>query len=293
MRTPTPIYSQTQLERIRWQAFRNDSGESIPAFALLRPTGWTSVEGLPMLTMGKPNADSQEGLFLNSERSVDTGGFGTCTWDSPGNVAYTGSSPSNGQTWGGKSGSWLLNSGYGGWLVVGGSHTARGQNVVYAQRNTARSGIQFWCGEVSGQSVTTTSNTLVTIGSDSVYYKGAIWSLASSELTISATFNARIAMTTTFSPAGAADINCFAILQKYTGGVWDSDVYEVAKDWSHVRTQLIYTGGAASPSMTITSCVVSNVSVTSGEKYRVVSRKGAVGNSNFDVGVILDIQERP
>jgi hypothetical protein len=54
----------------RWLAFRNDSGETIPPFAVLRITGVVTIAGRAVLTVSKPNADG--GTFYAVNGAVVT-----------------------------------------------------------------------------------------------------------------------------------------------------------------------------------------------------------------------------
>lgn len=104
----------------RWLAFRNDSGETIPPFAVLRITGVVTIEGRAVLTVAKPNADGGTFYAVNGAVSVVSGGYGSCTRDAPCMAACDDSvTPSVGEEWGVMSASWELQRGYGGYRVIG------------------------------------------------------------------------------------------------------------------------------------------------------------------------------
>jgi hypothetical protein len=111
---------------IRWLSFRNDTGEPIPPFAVLRPTGVVTVQGQAVLTVARPNADGGSFYFFNGPFAVDAGGFGSCTGDFPCFAAYdTADVPALGQQWGAKNGSWLLEKGHTGYKIIGGAIDGR------------------------------------------------------------------------------------------------------------------------------------------------------------------------
>jgi hypothetical protein len=111
---------------IRWLSFRNDAGEPIPPFAVLRPTGVVTVQGQAVLTVARPNADGGSFYFFNGPFAVDAGGFGSCTGDFPCFAAYdTADVPALGQQWGAKNGSWLLEKGHTGYKIIGGAIDGR------------------------------------------------------------------------------------------------------------------------------------------------------------------------
>ena len=91
----------------RWMAFRNDAGEVVPAFGVLRVTG-VALRGLtPVLTVEKPNEVLQRSYWLNGPMQVAAGGFGLCTCE----VAYAlfnSGTPSVGEGWGAVPGEWTL-----------------------------------------------------------------------------------------------------------------------------------------------------------------------------------------
>jgi hypothetical protein len=111
---------------IRWLSFRNDSGEEVPGFAVLRPTGVISVEGQAVLTIAKPDSDGGSFYFFNGPFPVKYGKFGSGTADFPCFAAYDDSdAPQVGDVWGAKSGQWTLKKGNSGFKIVGGATNGR------------------------------------------------------------------------------------------------------------------------------------------------------------------------
>lgn len=114
----------------RWVSFRNDASETAPAFAVLQPSGATTVHGQTVLTMVKPNSTPADICFINGPQDVPTGKYGSCTCDLPCYALYNDAlSPAVNQIHGPKSGEWklfnqrsgytILSSGSNGRILVG------------------------------------------------------------------------------------------------------------------------------------------------------------------------------
>jgi hypothetical protein len=119
-------------DRVRWIPAYNDSGEVIPSCALCRVT--SAVDGA--LHVSKPNSDGQD-CVVNSEFSIPIGGWGRVTRETPIRILVNqeeGSTPTNGQEWGAKSGEWELYSTEEGFLISGGYSTS--EQTVMAIRKT-------------------------------------------------------------------------------------------------------------------------------------------------------------
>lgn len=105
---------------------RNDSGEEIPAFGLMRITGTTTVDGEPVWTVDKPSSTFQRFVLVNGETAIPASGsndiYGTGYFcDRPFRALYDTSdgTPSYGQVWGPRSGSWKLRRHHYGFLIWG------------------------------------------------------------------------------------------------------------------------------------------------------------------------------
>ena len=110
----------------RWLAFRNDSGETIPAFAVMRITGVVTIEGRAVLTVAKPNADSLKNVLFNSSASVSSGGYGSGTYEFPCYAKYqTSSSAVLNDEWGTANGLWALKKDNTGFAIIGGETADR------------------------------------------------------------------------------------------------------------------------------------------------------------------------
>lgn len=98
---------------------QNVGGQAVPAFGIVRITD-TLTDG--SLKVDRPNADSMDptSLAVNGPSPIPVNGYGAVSRAWPLIVAYnTGATPAPGQTWGTASGSYLLTSGKGGFLVLG------------------------------------------------------------------------------------------------------------------------------------------------------------------------------
>ena len=95
---------------IRWLPFRNDAGESIPAYALLRITGVATVNGQTLHTAAKPNASTTHLVWaFNSDIIVASGGYGLCTFDYPAIAKVnTGVTTTNSAKYGPSNGQWYI-----------------------------------------------------------------------------------------------------------------------------------------------------------------------------------------
>lgn len=110
----------------RWLAFRNDSGETIPAFAAMRITGVVTIEGRSVIKVDKPNDDNLTNLLFNSPVNVPSGGYGSGTHEFPCYAKYqTASSAVLDEEWGTESGSWALKKDNTGYLIIGGETSDR------------------------------------------------------------------------------------------------------------------------------------------------------------------------
>jgi len=111
----------------RWFQFRNDSGEPVVPFGVLRITGATTHNGFETLVIARPNAYGAQYLHaLNGPVEVASGAFGLCLLGQPAYAAYNSGDgvPAFGEMWGPQSGTWLLRKNTGGFLVMGNADQA-------------------------------------------------------------------------------------------------------------------------------------------------------------------------
>ena len=125
------------LSDIRWLPFRNDSGETAPAFGVMRITGAVAVEGQTVITIAKPNTAFANVLvapfvLINAGFDVADGAYGSGTLDLPTFALYDSAdgTPNVGEAWGPENGSWKLNRKRIGFLTLGGLTTDNRVGVV-------------------------------------------------------------------------------------------------------------------------------------------------------------------
>lgn len=122
-RSHQSVWGQSR-QRIK---FRNDSGEEVPAYAVMRITGANS-DGY--LTIGKPNTTFSRVYLVNTDRTVSVDGYGYGTFltsehfnqlDSK--VLYESGTPAYGESWGPANGQWSLKKWRYGFTILGGNDT--------------------------------------------------------------------------------------------------------------------------------------------------------------------------
>ena len=95
---------------IRWLPFRNDSGESIPAYSLLRITGVATVNGQIVWLAAKPNSSTTHLVWaFNGSTTTAIDGYGQCTFDYPAIAKIdTGVSTINNSRYGPSNSQWYI-----------------------------------------------------------------------------------------------------------------------------------------------------------------------------------------
>lgn len=112
-------YGEPLANHIRWLTFRNDSGETVPPFAVLKPTGMAEVDSAGVLTIDQCDEDGYWPVFFNGPMAVADGKFGSCTGDLPCMAYYdNAATPAAGEFWGAKSSSWKLTKGCPGFEIA-------------------------------------------------------------------------------------------------------------------------------------------------------------------------------
>ncbi len=89
--------------------FRNNSGEEVPAYAIMEVEDVEVGNGRNVLVIKKPTGDASKPHVVNGPRAVATAKKGRWQWGTV-KVAVTGT-PTAGAEWGVSSGSWVLSSG--------------------------------------------------------------------------------------------------------------------------------------------------------------------------------------
>lgn len=117
-----------------WRVYRNDAGEQIPAFGIVRITGLAILEpGRVVLTGDKPNTyGSQWQCAVNGPSPVAAGTLGVCSRGSFVAALYdtADSPPVAGEQWGPRDATWKLRRNTGGFVVVGVTRPSSGLALV-------------------------------------------------------------------------------------------------------------------------------------------------------------------
>lgn len=118
LHTPRVAPAKQQLVR-----YRNDSGETVPAYGCMKLTGAIRVAGRPVRTITKPDTGFLRGRYLvNLARRIATGGYGYGTWlDEDGEVLCDASAntPTFDQEWGPTPAQWYLTRHRNGFRILG------------------------------------------------------------------------------------------------------------------------------------------------------------------------------
>lgn len=123
---------------VPWFVFRNDAGELVPAFGVVRLTGVVVLEqARVVLTGAKPNAfGCQYQCAINGPTPVAAGKFGVCTQQGavPALFEVSDGTPAAGERWGPRDAGWKLRKNTGGFAVVGVTNSgASGPALVLVQ----------------------------------------------------------------------------------------------------------------------------------------------------------------
>ncbi|MGQ0633044.1 MAG: hypothetical protein ACT4QC_00385 [Planctomycetaceae bacterium] len=117
--------------------FRNDSGEQVPAFGVLRLTGVAVLEpARVVLTAQKPDTyGCQYQCAINGPTPVPAGKYGVCTRLGllPALYDAADGTPAFGERWGPRSGTWKLKKHTGGFRVLGVTNGGKGLALVEHQ----------------------------------------------------------------------------------------------------------------------------------------------------------------
>lgn len=110
--------------------FRNDSGEVVPPFAIMRPTGLSfNQSGNWFVTVTKPDDTFRRRYYINGPVAVPDGGYGDCsdgTYPTLASFPGTGTFNSHRTNFGVESGSWeLKKGGVGRFKYLGGGNYAQ------------------------------------------------------------------------------------------------------------------------------------------------------------------------
>lgn len=109
-------------------AFRNESGEEVPKYAVMRITGVVTLGGQPVLKIDKPNDDPQQIYLVNGPVAVahNSGGtpgrgIGSFLWHADYVLYDTDETPAYGETWGPQDDTWTIKKNGTGFTILGGN----------------------------------------------------------------------------------------------------------------------------------------------------------------------------
>lgn len=120
------------------QPFRNNSGETVPAYAAMRITGTEQSDGIERLIIAKPNSSSQQVYLVNgSDPVADTAqGWGTWLWHGDWLLYDDANTPAYGETWGPQNASWEVKKDNPGFVILGGATGGSTDLVMAAQTDS-------------------------------------------------------------------------------------------------------------------------------------------------------------
>lgn len=108
--------------------FKNESGETIPAYGVMRITGVSTGQSVPVITVAKPSSTFQRLYLVNGPLQVsgdssrsDLRGFGTWAEGAAFVLYDDASTPAYGDEWGPQNGSWEIKKNRYGFFVIGGA----------------------------------------------------------------------------------------------------------------------------------------------------------------------------
>lgn len=161
------------------QRFRNDSGETAPAYGVLRVTGTYDDDGVIIYTIGKPDTSFARLYLVNGPNDVADDGFGwgTWLWHADWVLYDDGNTPAYGEEWGPSNASWKVAKNRPGFYIWGGA-TGGTRDIVKASQKFAET--------VLGKADAAIDN--ATSGTVRVYI-GTPGSETDSGLTISSAYN--------------------------------------------------------------------------------------------------------
>lgn len=133
----------SRLNQNHWLPFRNDSGETVPPYAVMRVTGTETVHGQTILTIGKPDGSNQNWYAINGPGQIAANSIAGCTLSPSAIIRVESGTPSNGDEWGPSSGNWGIGSSGSRFFIFGSKTSGRNLNLVEAVQTTSASKT-FW-----------------------------------------------------------------------------------------------------------------------------------------------------
>jgi len=161
---------------IRWWPVRNNSGEEIPPFAVMRISGEETVGGRTRFIVAKPDSTfRRKGYLVNGPFAIGIGKAGSGTRDTTYALCSSSASPVRDQWWGAKDGEWKLFQHRPGFLVLGNYQgTGDGQRAIVEPFEVT----ELW-GTLDGAFAQGSSATM------SIFFRdGATWTDSSMNVTV-------------------------------------------------------------------------------------------------------------
>lgn len=112
--------SESAIDRIVWEPFKNESGQIIPPFAAMHHNGDVERGGNFVMKMEQPSSTFRRVFYINAPIAVPIGAYGSCTRYSAYALCDSGYTPAQDEEWGPKPSSWKLWKGYPGAIILGG-----------------------------------------------------------------------------------------------------------------------------------------------------------------------------
>jgi hypothetical protein len=135
------IYGTALLPQ--WREVYNDSGEEIPAFAIMRISGARKQNDQFVLEVKQPDTFGSQGQHVvNGPQKIATGKYGQCLRADLVSVLYDSAdgTPAFGEQWGPRSGSWKLRKNTGGFVLIGNVNTTETIAVIQSSPMTTLRG---------------------------------------------------------------------------------------------------------------------------------------------------------
>lgn len=252
-----------------WQrriSFRNDAGESVPRWGVMRVTGGSAEE---YITTSKPNSSFQRLYTVNLDADIAPGKFGLCTFLTAETLHFadnyvlynTANTPAVGESWGPAQDSWSIGKNGHGFVIIGG-HTG-------SISTTARvAAVQIVPGMVLGKADASIANGA---SGDVTVWGGTPGSESSTGLSIASCYNRGIVIAQTSTFVRVTFNNNIPYVSHFAG-----DTSIVGK--ADAAIALNATSGTVSvwtPSfgsdttVNVTNCHNFTVAITSGQKVSV------------------------
>lgn len=120
------------------KSYRNDAGETIPAYGLMRVAGMVEVDGEQLFKVVKPNSTFGRLYLVNGPDEVTVAtlyGWGTWLWHADYVLYNTAATPAFGESWGPTNDTWTITQHRPGFLIQGGNTGTGAASRVIAMQS--------------------------------------------------------------------------------------------------------------------------------------------------------------